>query len=198
MARKRNAEENINDASLERCIKTLEDKGTKKTCCQILNISYNVSRLDKLIETYKEKKIKDAERRAEKRGKPATKDEISFLIKEYLEGATIDSIGKSLFRGTTFVNRILDDYAVPKRQVSTNYFKPELIPENAVREKFEIGERVWSARYNSIAIINGELVQNGQNIYRCWLAHESQQQFCYQPWWELGSLQKLRDEGILQ
>jgi hypothetical protein len=84
--RKVKDDENITDASLERVIKHLENKGTKKGACQILNISYNVSRLDRLVQEYKDKKVRDAQLRAEKRGKPATPDEVSFAVREYLEG----------------------------------------------------------------------------------------------------------------
>ncbi len=197
MARKSNTEEKLDDASLERVIKYLEEpKATKKMACQMLNISYNTSRLDKLIETFKNKKIKDAERRAEKRGKPASPEEISFIVVEYLSGTTIDSISKSLFRGATFIASVLETYAVPKRNTSTNYFKPQLIPEEAIREDFRIGEVVYSARYDSLAKIVEEVKSKQGRAYRIWLSGEKWLEFASQPVWELASLQKLRDIGI--
>ena len=64
-----------------------------------------------------------------------------------------------------------------------------------MREKFEVNERVWSARYNSMAIIKS-LVPNQPEVYRVWLDAEEWQQFAYQPYWELASLDHLRQQGI--
>ena len=111
MATRKNDNENLDDASIERAMKCLADKGTKKSACQILNISYNTARLDKLIAAYQDKKEQDAKRRAEKRGTLATKSEIDYVISEYLSGATIDSINKALYRGNTFIKSILDEYS---------------------------------------------------------------------------------------
>lgn len=188
-------EENINDASLERVIKFLADKGTKKAACQILNISYNTARLDKLIEQHKAKKIKEAEQRAQKRGKPASPSEISFIITEYLSGATLDSISKSLFRGNLFIKNILDYYAIPERNSSPDYFKPNLIPENAMVDSFEPNETVYSVRYESLAKIVKEVPCPSGKTYRIWLMNEKKE-FAYQPVWELASLRHLKEQGI--
>jgi hypothetical protein len=199
MARKtaRSDDERLDDNSLERVIAYLQEKGaTKKVACQILNISYNTSRLDKLIETYKQKKENDARRRAEKRGKPATKEEVSFIVSEYLEGNTLDSISKSLYRGTSFIKNILDAYAVPERNSSPDYFKPRLIPDEAVRTEFKENEIVYSARYDTLAKIIKEVPHKLGKVYQIWLKGEWQQ-YAYQPAWELASLQKLREEGIM-
>lgn len=199
MARKRigSDEEKLDENSIERVIAYLKTKGaTKKTACQMLNISYNTSRLDKLIETYHEKKAKDAERRAAKRGKPATQDEVDYIVTEYLGGATFEAISKSLARGNTFIKNILQEYAVPERNSTINYKRPALIPEEASRTEFRIGEVVWSAKYESMAIVNTEIEHKDGKVYRVWLKDEHQQQWAYQPCWELASLQKLRDKGI--
>ncbi len=76
--------ERLDDASMERVIELLDKKGTKKEACEILGITYNTTRLASLIEKYKEKKAKDAERRAEKRGKPASQGEIDYIVSTYL------------------------------------------------------------------------------------------------------------------
>jgi hypothetical protein len=196
MARRRagSDEEKLDDNSIERVIKYLEEKGaTKKNACQMLAISYNTARLDKLIESYLKKKEDTARRRAEKRGKPAEKAEVDFVVTEYLAGATIDSICKSLYRGSTFVHNILEEYAVPERNQSHDYFHPKLIPDEAVRAHFMEGEVVYSARYDSLAKVVKEVQDK---VYRIWLQDEKWKQYAYQPAWELASLQKLRDSGI--
>lgn len=194
MATRKNEDEKLDDASMERAIKCLEDKGTKKSACQILNISYNTARLDKLIAAYVEKKEQDAKRRAEKRGTLATKSEIDFVITEYLSGATIDSINKALFRGNTFIKSILDDYAVPERKNAKDDLRSNLIPDEAARERFAVNEVVYSAKYDSLASVEKEMFQNDLWVYRIWVKGE--QFYAYQPAYELASLQKLRDAGI--
>ena len=193
MARK-NDDENLSDASMQRAIVCLEEKGTKKSACAILNISYNTARLDKLIVAYREKKEQDSKRRAEKRGTLATNDEINYIVSEYLSGATMDSINKTLFRGNTFIKSILVEYAVPERKIAKNNLKSNLIPEEAVRERFAINEIVYSARYDSLASIEKEVFQNNLWVYRIWVKGE--QFYAYQPAYELASLQKLRNSGV--
>lgn len=195
-AKKLNQEERLDSASMERAIKILEDKGTKKSACAALNISYNTARLDKLIEQYLIKKEEDSKRRADKRGKPATESEITFAITEYLEGRTVDSISESLFRGTSFVKSILENHGVPIRNPSKDYFKPALIPDAAVRQRFAVGEKVYSARYDTLAIIRNELTCKDGYAYGIYLPADDQAQYAYQPAWELASLQGLRDIGI--
>lgn len=199
--RKTAEDERLDDASIERVIELLEPKegkpGTKKDACQILGIAYNVTRLAKIIEDYRKGKAREAERRAALRGKPATNDEIVYVISEYLEGATIDAITKSTYRPANFVKHILETNAVPIRANSHDYFRPELIPEGAMRDRFAVGERVYSARYDSIAEVETESVgKHGEWVYRVWLLAEKWKQYAYQPVEELASLEHLRKLGV--
>lgn len=199
--RKTDNEDKLTDANIERVIAMLEPKegkpATKKDCCQVLGITYNVTRLASIIEKYKEGKERDAKRRADLRGKPATQDEIVYIISEYLEGATIDAITKSTYRPSNFVKHILEKNAVPIRATSHNYFKPELIPEGAMRDRFAVGERVYSARYDSTAIVEKESVgKSGELVYRCWLEADKWKQYMYSEPCELASLEHLRKIGV--
>lgn len=198
MATKKSDSERLDEAHMERVIALLEPKDgskpcTKKEACNILNISYNTTRLGALIEKYKENKIRDAAKRAEKRGKPASASEIQFAIQAYLEGGTVDSISKSLYRGSSFINSILEEYAVPRRKVGHSYFSPALIPDAATRSEFKVGEKVWSARYDCLAKIEG-IFKPGQ--YRIYLLDENHSQYAYQPAEELASLEHLRKIGV--
>lgn len=201
MATRSKDTELLDDTSIEKVIKLLEpEEGkaiSKKDACAILNISYNTTRLGTIIDKYKEKKEKQAQRRAANRGKPATKDEVIFAIQAYLEGSPIDSICQSLARGAQFVHNILEEYAVPIRASSQDYFKPMLIPDGAVRETFNKGEMVYSARYDSVAKVEGEFRdQKGQVAYRIWLVRDKWKEFAYQPSEELASLEHLIKLGI--
>ena len=189
----------LTDANIERIIAGFEatPKMTKKDACAIIGIAYNTTRLDGIIEKYLEKKARDASRRAALRGKPATSDEIIYVIQEYLEGSTVDAISKSTFRGPTFVKAILEKYDVPVRQTSHDYFNPELIPDGATRERFAVGEVVYSARYDSIARVDTEQPHPGHAwVYRIWLLSDKWKQSAYQPAEELASLEHLRKLGV--
>lgn len=199
---KNSEDEKLDAASLEKVIALLEPKEpnekpiTKKDACAILNIAYNTTRLAKLIETYKEKKAASAAKRASLRGKPATPGEISFIISGYLEGQPVDALSEKTYRSSTFIRNILDKYSVPIRAKAHDYFRPELIPEGAMRDKFKEGEIVYSARYDSIARIDGEMRQKGQWVYRLWLISDKWQQFAYQEAAELASLEHLKEVGV--
>ena len=205
MARKRKTEleeERMTDSNLSRVIRLLEpEEGkkpiTKKDACQMLGMAYNTARLGTIIEQFKERQRRTAEQRAKLRGKAVTKDEKIFIIQEYLTGSTIDAITKSTYRGVTIVKQVLDEYSVPLRIPGQNYFNPQLIPDGAVRDKFEVGEVVWSARYGSLAKIYSEkLDPKHGHIYHMWLMDDRWRQYCWQPAYELASLQQIRELGV--
>lgn len=189
--------EKLDDTNMARVISMLEAEKpcSKKDACNMLNIAYNTSRLGTLIDKFKEKKAKEAERRAANRGKPASRDDIIYIVKEYLEGAPVSTIADRLYRSTGFVNSVLDEHSVPRRASSHNYFRPELIPEAAMRDRFKVGEIVYSARYDSIARIEKESTQNDAWIYRVWLLSDKWQQYAYTPAEELASLEHLEKLG---
>jgi hypothetical protein len=206
MATKKRSEleqELMTDANILRVIGLLEPKDTgtkpitKKDACQILGMAYNTTRLGTILEEFKQKRERDAQRRAALRGKPATLDEKIFVIQEYLEGEPIDAISKSTYRGTTFIKAILDEHAVPIRVPGHTYFNPQLIPDGAVRERFAVGEVVYSARYDSTARIDTEQPHPKHGwVYRIWLLSDRWKQSAYQPAEELASLEHLRKLGV--
>ncbi len=206
MARKRKTEleeERMTDSNLSRVIRLLEptEEGkkpiTKKDACQMLGMAYNTTRLATILEQFKERQRRTAEQRAKLRGKAVTKDEKIFIIQEYLSGATVDSITKSTYRGITTVKQVLDEYSVPLRVPGQTYFNPQLIPDGAVRDKFMVDEVVWSSRYGSLAKIYAEKLDPKHGyIYHLWLMDDKWRQYCWQPAYELGSLQSIRELGV--
>ena len=193
----------LDDAHLERVISLLEptEEGvkaiSKKDACQILNIAYNTTRLGTLIERYKEKKAREHKRRSELRGKPLTPEEIAYTIGEYLEGISIEEISRSTYRSREKITQALAESNVPTRPASYDYFKPELIPDDATRERFKVGEIVWSAQYDSAAKIEKEDTHSTWGfIYRVWLLSERWKQYAHVPACEIASLEHLRKLGV--
>lgn len=191
-------EERLDPVNIDKVIALLEGEKpiTKKEACNILNIAYNTTRLSSIIEKHKEKVARDRQRRQEKRGKPATPDEIQYVVSGYLEGSSIEGLSESIHRGTTFVKNLLDQCHVPIRARAHDYFKPELIPDGAVRTVFEIGEKVYSARYDSLATVEDEFPHKDERVYRIWLLSDRWQQYAYQPASELASLKHLEELGV--
>lgn len=186
-------EERITPENIERAIKLLEDGGTKKAACELLNIKYNTTRLGTIITQYQEERERVKAKKAEKRGKPATAMEVSYTISSYLEGNSIDNIASSLYRSSAFVRNILDANGVPKREVPHSYFKPGLVPEEAMRDKFLPGEKVYSMRYDSLAVIRSEF---SPGVYLIFLLSQKEMQFAYQEAAELASLEHLKKLGV--
>ena len=196
-------EELMTDANIAKVIRLLEptEEGqkpiTKKDACQILGMTYNTTRLGTIIEQFKTRQKRTAERKAQLRGKPVTNDEVQFIISEYLEGEPIDAISKATYRSAGIIKGVLEKYHVPIRVAGHSYFDPQLLPEGAMRERFAIGEIVYSARYDSTAKIEAEVKHPQYGYaYRIWLRSERWLQSAYQPACELASLEHLRELGV--
>lgn len=156
---KKKEHENLSDANIKHVINLLEpeDKSkpiTKKTACEILNISYNTTRLGKIISEFKEKQEYVSRMKAHNRGKPATTEERADIVKSYLSGENVSEIAKNLFRSPTFVKNVINTLGVPTKPASAeDRVKIAFLPDNCVKEDFNIGDLVWSAKYHKPAVI---------------------------------------------
>ena len=131
---------------------------TKREACNILNISYNTTRLNKILEDYHEQKEYRSRRVSQNRGRAARPDEIQDIIKEYLSGENVSNIAKGLYRSPAFVKSILERIGVPQRPTRTEDRMQEyFLPEECVAEDFEVGEIVWSANHHAPAVIEKKL-----------------------------------------
>ena len=123
-----------------------------------MNISYNTTRLAKIIEEHHEKTAYTEKRKVQNKGKKAQPYEIQTAIMGYLQGENISEISKSLYRSAGFVKSILERIGVPQRPPSADERGyPVFLPENCVAEEFIPGEKVWSAKYHSPAIVDKEV-----------------------------------------
>jgi len=127
---------------------------TKKEACQILNITYNTTRLNSIIQDFEDKLNFRAKRKAQLKGKPASKDEIKSAIQSYLRGESVSEISQGMYRSAGFIRAILDRVGVPTRPVAIEERKGcAFLPDQCVAEEFTEGERVWSAFYHAPAIV---------------------------------------------
>ena len=196
---KRKEHERLDDATVGRVISLLEQENsiTKKVACEILNISYNTIRLNKIIQEHKDRIAFTKKRRAALRGKPFSDLEIKELVADYLNGESISNIANNLYRSIGVVKRKIEELHLPKRSSKYTYQNPGLIPDEAVEENFEIGELVWSSRYNAVAEIRDTQwdIYKQHQIYSIWVFGKHNE-FAYQPWWELGKLEAVKRFGL--
>jgi len=204
----------LDDENLDKVTALLNasDPITKKEACKILNISYNTTRLAKILEQHEERKAQIKRIRAKKRGTSATPMELQGILVDYLKGESITELSKQNYRSTGFIKGILRKYNVPLRSKATDYFNPEMIPDGALKEDYAKDEICWSARYNTMAQVVGHVATEKKfehfnsdglyethpehgKVYRLWVFGDHCR-YAYQPWYELGNLEHLTELGV--
>ena len=179
--------ENLTQANITKVIELLNPTDgskpiTKKEACGILNIAYNTTRLGNIIAEHLEMMEFRARRKAQNKGKAATKKEITDAVAGYLEGMTVADIAKSLYRSPAFVKGIIERIGVPQKLAHTDYEgrRNALLPDQCMADEFEEGERVWAIRQNYPAIVQRELKpeQAEERGYKLYLVYtiEAQQE----------------------
>ena len=123
----------------------------------MLNIAYNTTRLQKIIDDHTEHKEYVKKRKAMNRGRPPTDQEIGEAVAGYLRGDPINEIASGLYRSPAFIKALLERVGVPERVSGEEVGNFDYIPEQCVAEDFSSGEIVWSAKYHSAAIIEDEI-----------------------------------------
>ena len=130
---------------------------TKKEACEILNISYNTTRLNNILDDFLERKEYRAKRKAQLKGKRATKEEIKDAIQSYLRGESVSEISQSMYRSAGFVKGILNRVGVPTRPAAVADRQGcAFLPDECIAEEFNPGEIVWSAFNHAPALVEKE------------------------------------------
>lgn len=156
MARvKKKDHEKLTSQNIEQVIAHLRADSpiSKKEACGMLNIAYNTTRLQNIIDDYEDKKLYRERRKAQNKGRAATSAEISETIQQFLSGDSIAEIAKGLYRSSGFVKAIIQRVGVPQKTDQ----EIDYLPDECVAEDFTKGELVWSARYSAPAIVQEEL-----------------------------------------
>lgn len=197
---KKKEHEKLDDATIERVIMLLEDPKpiTKKQACEILNISYNTTRLNTIIEEYKEKKERRKRNFARVKGTPVTDSEISTIVTSFIQGHPLSDISDFTFRSPSIIKRVLDDIGVPTKPRGDEAYKNTLLPEESIlKEKPKIGEILWSAKYHACCEVISFFQNNDGTesvkiyVYEPVEGARKGGYYAYQPMLELGSLRHL-------
>lgn len=155
--------ENLSSSNIQKVITLLNPVTdgmkpiTKKEACEVLNISYNTARLQRIIDDYEDKISYIETRKRQNRGKAASNVEIGEAVTGYLRGESIAEVAKGMYRSPGFVKGILDRVGVPQfSRGDDDEINCDYIPEECVAENFSKGEIVWSAKHHKTAIIEEE------------------------------------------
>ena len=193
MKLKVNKHEKLDDASLKEVMLLLEQEEpiSKKDACTKLNITYNTTRLARLITEYKERIERTYQIRKSLRNKPLDTAEKKDIIEQYLADIALLDISKSTYRSLNVIKALLREYGLPVRgRTASDYFiNVPLLSDKAVKEHYVKGDLVFAARYGCAAEVSkfyGNTEKDG-NIYRIYLLGK-EQQYAYQPYYELADL----------
>ena len=109
--------EKLDGANIQKVIDLLngEEAITKKEACEVLNIRYNTTRLQKIIDEHNEVWAYKEKRKNQNRGKGATRDEIKTVIEYYLDGENISEIATRTYRSNAFVKAIIQRVGIPEK-----------------------------------------------------------------------------------
>jgi len=162
-----------------------------REACAALKISYNPSRLDRIIEETKTKAEYVAQRRKALSRTPVSDSDKLYMVQSFFEGMSLSEIAENTFRTVQTVKEVLYDLHIPNRKPGSTYFDPTYMPDEMTRDSFAVGELVYSARYDSLAEIVSEYKPG---VYKIWVS--SDEQYAYQPAYELGSLEKATALGL--
>ena len=183
--------ENITDATIAAVISKLESDTpiTKVAACAELSISYNPARLTKIIEEYTERKEFISKRKKELRNTPVSSDDASYIVSAYFEGQPLQDMADNIFRSIGVVKGILKKYNIPMRRAGMSYYEPVDLECETIPDSYNVGDMVYSARYDSAAEIMKVITKD---TYRIWLFNDCK--YAYQPSYELADLRKVQND----
>lgn len=196
--------EDLSDTNIRKVLAGLNGSPpiSKKDACEILKISYNTSRLTNILQDYLARKENIKRNRDKKKGRPATRDEIQFIVEEYMNGEPIGNISDRIYRSTNFIKAIVEQIGIPQRETGFSPLKPQFLPDTCVSEDFVKDEIAWSAQYRSkCKIVKREddqkyIPKYGAPCYTVYVLGEGNGFFASTLSYDLGKLSHLEAYGI--
>lgn len=189
--------ENLTDANKDKVIALLEgDKPiTKKAACEMLNITYNTTRLNRIVEERKEDLAFRKDMRKRMRNTPIDTATASQIVSGYLSGESLADLSAATYRSTNVVKNVLTKYNIPIRNASVDYFHPVFIDnDEAINDDYVKGDLVYSARYDMPGtVISGKPTDKHGLVYKLQF-HGNRRFTAYQPYYELADLRLVQTE----
>lgn len=197
MAVKKKEGENLSPSNIKKVSELLNSEKpiSKKDACEMLNISYNTTRLKNILEEFSSREKYKQDMYQKKKGTEIQEMEVVYIIKQYLSGEPLAGICDSVYRSLSAVKNVLKTHKVPERETGGEYNNPPLIPDENLKEQYNNGDLVFSVRYNVPAIIKEfhKTQDIHGNVYKLWLMGK-ERMYAYQPWYELADLTHLQEK----
>lgn len=185
----------IPDEKFKEAIQWLEDGKTKKGACEILGVSSNPT-MERMIEEWKDRQIQVAEMKKKKRGTQIEGVELANVIEAYLSGDSFEEIAERNYRSIQMIKAVLSKYgALLRINGEINPLLPPEIPEEAMKEVFEVGELVWVPGYQCVGEVR-KAMDNPVGAYRVFLLSEGRQHNVHYMYWDLASVSHLQELGV--
>lgn len=197
---KKKEHERLEDSNIANVISLLNATPpiTKKEACEILNISYNTTRLKAILDEYEEKKARRKKNFERVKGTSLTDTDISTIVQSFLQGHPISDISEFTFRSPSTVKTVLENIGVPERPRGDDYHKNSFLPDECVlKEPPKKGDFLWSAKYHSACeVMNVVSNSDGSISYSVYIFEPTENGrrggfYAYQKQEELGSLKHL-------
>ena len=188
--------EKLDEANVRAVIKALKaDKPiSKKEACNMLNITYNTTRLKNIIEDLEAKIVFRRKQRAAVRKTEVSTMDKQSIVQSFVAGDALGEIVKNSYRSLKVVKDILAAYSLPFRAVADSRV---LIEEEQTSSNYSKGDLVWSAKYNAYAEIVKRLGDNEEGaVYHIYILGDNGQNAA-QPFFELIDLRKAQRELTL-
>jgi hypothetical protein len=162
----------IPEAKIRQVIWMLKTGKTKKACCEHLGISYNVKKLDSIIEDFHARIDREEALKKAARAKVFTDAEKRHIADAYLNGETQTGLAKQYYISPQKLKTILLEMKVPIRGRGKN---SEAKTDHIVQDleiRFKPRDRVFIAKYNAFGIVDRvfdedylEYLENGRQRY---------------------------------
>jgi len=186
------AGEKLDDVNVKAVIKAMgaEAPCSRKEACQMLNITYNSTRLTRIIEEYEAKVAYRRKQRTAMRKVPITTSDKKAIVQGYVGGESLKEITDTSFRSLAVVKKILEEFNLPTHTESR-----VLIEAEQTSEEYEKGDLVFSAKYSEYCEVIGKAADSEEHgaVYKLYVLG-THCMYAYQPYYELIDLRKAQDE----
>lgn len=143
----------ISEAKIRNSIWYLKTGKTKKFVCDYLGISYNVKKLDSIIEDFHKKNEREAELKKASKVKVFTQQEKEAIVKDYLAGEAQSALAKQYYISVQRLKNILLESGAPIRGRGKNSTaKVDHIIQD-LEVKFTKGDKVFCSKLNCFGTV---------------------------------------------
>lgn len=131
----------------------LKTKKTKKACCEYLGITYNTTKLDKIIKEFDEREARQKITKAQNKNKVLSDIEVNQIAKRYSEGEAVSKLADDFYVSPQKIKAAIMKSNIPIRARGKKHApKTDHIVQD-LNVKFKKGDRVFVRSENKYATV---------------------------------------------